>query len=219
MSNGCCRGCCCRCWVVRGVVEGVRKLRGRSCKVRRVEDVEELRAELEVNPFGKDELLGHNQVLLEETRPVQKIALKVAELARLRHRKGRRVEDLAILVKERINTRDQVGTANVARGPAARLVDDRYAICPRPTEVEALRRVKVEDVGAGDLHGDRQATAHVHDRAQLPTGEQRLAGAGLTLTKRQRVDGAEVEGMANVEVVVAVIVSEISYTARVVARS
>src|SRR5262249_55239029 len=121
--------------------EGVRELRGRSGKVRRVENVEELRAKLEVRPFGNGELLCHNQILLEETRPMQQIALKVAVRARFRNRKGRRVEDLAILVEEGINTRDQVRTAHVARIAAAWRVDNRHATCRRATPEDACGRV------------------------------------------------------------------------------
>src|SRR5262249_39329012 len=123
--------------VISGSNEGALELRGRIREVRRIENVEELRAELQVGAFRNDELLRQNQVLLEEGWPFQKVAFKVAELARLRNREGRRVEDLTILENEGVNTRDQVGTVNVARGPPPRLVDARYAPCARPAVVEA----------------------------------------------------------------------------------
>src|SRR5262245_7438052 len=183
-----------------------------------VEEIEELGAELDVSPFSKNELLRHNQVLLEESRTVQKIALEVTERTRLRNRKGRRIEDHAILVEEGIDTRDHVGAANGSRGTAARFSDYRCAIRPRRGEVAARGRLQVEKIRARDLHWNRQATTHIHNRAQLPTAEQCLADAGATLTKRQRVYSAQVESLAHVEVVIAVVIVEVRNSASVVAR-
>ena len=119
-----------------------------------------------------------------------------------------------------IDAGDQVRPADVARVAAARRVDDRGA-ARRGRAEDGAAAVAIDDVGPRDQHVDGQAAAAVEDRADLPVPEDRVAQrAQVLLLARpdgQRVDGADVVGVADVEVVVAVVVVEVTDGARVVA--
>ena len=119
--------------------------------------------------------------------------------ARLRRRERRRIqEEQTAVLDERIDAGHEVRTAHVAAGAAAGRVDDRRAT-RRGVVEHVARRIDVDDVVAGDLHFHRQAAARVEDAAERPSALQR-AGA------RRVVERAEVERVAHVEEVVAVLV-------------
>src|SRR5207244_11670276 len=63
------------------------------------------------------------------------------------------------------------------------------------------------DVVPRDSHINRQAAARVEDDCGLPVAQERVAQAAqierLALADRKRVHGADIEGLADVEVVIA----------------
>ena len=67
-----------------------------------------------------------------------------------------------------------------------------------------------KDVRAGYLHGDRESAARIQDRSNVPSSQQEFADTGESPAPRQRIDTADIERMAYVEVVVAVVVIEVS---------
>ena len=84
-------------------------------------------------------------------------------------------------------------------------------------------RVAIDDVGSDDLHRHREPAARVDDAADLPAAEQRsatradVAAEPAAPAERQRIQQAQVERVADVEVVVAVLVLELLERAGVVA--
>src|SRR5262249_3195833 len=82
-----CSAACCRIWLPRLQLIGtsaqhVRQRGWRVGEVGRVEEVEDLCAELEVGRFSDCKLLAYDHVLLDEAWPVQQVTLQVAVRAR-----------------------------------------------------------------------------------------------------------------------------------------
>ena len=69
----------------------VAQRRRRIGKVRVVKDVKDLGPELEIHRLGKPKSLGKGEVQLPEPRAGEIVSRQVAERARLRDRKGRRI--------------------------------------------------------------------------------------------------------------------------------
>ena len=79
-----------------------------------VQQVEKLRAELDVRSFVDRESLVHNQIKLAEFRPVQEPALQVAEGAGAGNGKRRRIEERPVIAEVRIDAGYQVGPPHPA---------------------------------------------------------------------------------------------------------
>ena len=147
---------------------------------------------------------------------MNRVPLQVAERARRRRREGGGVQEQeAAVLDERIDAGNQIGPPHVTRRAAARHVDDGRAPRRRVGEY-AAGRVLVDDVRADDLHRHRQAAARVDDAADVPAAEQRVgqdaavAAVLAPATVRHRVEHAQVERLADVEVVVAFLVLDSS---------
>ncbi len=153
--------------LIRACAERVRQRRRWVGEVRVIEDIEELRFEFDVRRFRNSESLVHHQVGLPEIRPVQRIAHEVAERSGLRDGKCRRVEELAIIVEERIDAGDQIGPAHVARRAASGGVDNESASC---SAYDARGR-DAYNIRASHANINRQSASGVDDRADLPAAE------------------------------------------------
>ena len=82
----------------RSRAECVRQLRRWICKVRQVEDIEYFSSELNIRSLSNGELLGYDEVGLEESGSVYPVPDQITECARLRNGERRRVEDSAIFI-------------------------------------------------------------------------------------------------------------------------
>src|SRR2546430_6798068 len=99
-------GCRSQCWTERS---------RRRCKIRQVKDVENLRAKFKAACFGEGEFSIQDQVDLAELPAAQNVSRQIPKRLRLRNRKRCGVEQGAVLIEIRIDTRNQVGPSRCAR--------------------------------------------------------------------------------------------------------
>src|ERR1043165_3377100 len=161
-----------------------------------VEDVEDLRAELEVRRLRNREALVEYQIELLEVWTTQRVARQVAKRSGQRNRERRRIDDAAIVIQVRIDTRNEIWAPHVSRRSAAGSVDhadesDRQGAARklsgeslRPGRARAAdrrracrRRALHHDVRPRDTNFDRKTTASVDDAADFPVAKKRVANA------------------------------------------
>src|SRR6185503_12470310 len=185
-------------------------------------------SKLEVCRFCQRKALVEHQVELAEAWTTKSIALQVSERSRKRYRKGRRIDQAAIVVQVWINSGYDIGPPDIARSATARRVNhtdetDRQ----RPTR--ELGHKSVLNRGGNTIDRDRttrccalhhhirpcnpnfnrKTTARVNYSANLPVSEQRITKTSKLVTgafsEWQFVERADVERMPHVEIVVAAI--------------
>ena len=133
-----------------------------------------------------------------------------------RRRERRRVqEQQAAVLDERVDAGHQVGPPHVARRAAAGRVDDRDAVRRRVGEDVARarrgRRCRAATMCTSTGRPLRALT--MPPTSQPPSSacdDARVAAVLAAASVRQRVEQAQVEGVADVEVVVAVVVVELA---------
>src|SRR5215472_12731480 len=119
-------------------------------------------------------------------------------------------------MQEGIYSWHDIRTTDVAGGAAAKCVDDCRRASGRASAIaighDISRGVYKHGVWAGHEQVNRKSAAGVDDAAHLPVPQDGLresvetASELFSAAKRQFIEEAQIEGMANVKVVVAVIV-------------
>ena len=167
-----------------------------------IEDVVDVGMEIETKQRSVAwNVLAEGEVELGEVGTAEIVAARVAEGSGRRGGEGRRVEVIDSRFEVRVNTRDDVGTADVAAVAAAGNVDDCCGLDDSGRDDRAGEGLSgdggsgvadVGDVGAGDEDVDGKTAAEVDDAADLPAARDQVHRAGervgLSMTEGKIVE-------------------------------
>src|SRR5262245_53850045 len=139
---------------------------------------------------------------------MEEVAGNIAVRSRLWSRKGRRIDECAVVVQVRIDAGDQVRTMRVTASlNASGGVDDRRSTGSLRSK-HVSSGVDPHDVGPDHQNIDRYAAARISNKRNLPIAEQCAGGASRPFSEWKSIDQAGVKIVANVKIVVAFFVIE-----------
>src|SRR3954468_18462136 len=131
-----------------------------------IEQVVELRPELQQSPFTHAKALIQRKIELVQVGPVQRIPRQISERTRLRQCEGRGVDELQSVPRIWIHAGRHVRTPHIPAVAAARSVDDGgcvdHAVRYHRVRTQLTRAVDpVYNVWTGDVDFDRHSGAPV----------------------------------------------------------
>jgi len=175
-----------------------------------IEDIVDLRPELDVADFINPELLVKCEIKLLHTEPVQRVAAQITEGARLGNCECGGIQKYFSLrgVKERIHTRDYARSAVATESATIGIVYDGDS-------VSRIRGDKVigpwhlpDDIRAAHRNINGQTRTGIHDAPHFPSAEEKFRNV-VAGAVRQRVKNLHVHAVAYVERVVAAVLLEV----------